>query len=169
MSQRPKENEHSSYFALYIRQAKGDQILDTLDTGEKDLITYLESLPIEKWDHKYAPDKWTIKEAVIHIIDTERIFAYRALRIGRRDPTPLRGFDQNDYVPFYQADKRTPASLIEEYRSVRHASRSLFLHFSEEDLLAMGTASDQPVSCRALAFMIAGHEQHHLSIFKERY
>ncbi len=169
MSQRPKENEHSSYFALYIKQAKGDQISAALNTGEQELIEYLESLPPEKWDHKYAPDKWTIKEAVIHIIDTERIFAYRALRIGRRDPTPLRGFEQNGYVPFYNVDKRTPASILVEYRSVRNASRTLFKHFSEEDLLAMGTASDQPVSCRALAFMIAGHEQHHLSLFKERY
>ncbi len=169
MNQRPKENEYAPYYGLYIQQAKGDQISTTLDIGEKDLTEYLENLPIEKWDHKYAPDKWTIKESVIHIIDAERIFAYRALRVGRRDQSPLRGFEQNGYVPFYQVDQRTPASILAEYRSVRQASRTLFEHFSEDDLLAMGTASDQPVSCRALAFMISGHEQHHLSIFRERY
>jgi len=147
MSQRPKENEHSAYYLRYIQQAKGDQILETLDTGEKDLTTYLENLPAEKWNHKYAPDKWTIKEAVIHIIDAERIFAYRALRIGRRDTTPLQGFEQNGYVPFYNVDKRSPESILAEYRSVRQASRILFEQFSEEDLLAMGTASDQPASC----------------------
>lgn len=169
MSQRPEKNEHSEYFGKYIAKAKGDQILQSLKTGETEMMEFMQSLPADKWNHRYGPDKWTIKEAVIHLMDTERIFAYRALRVGRHDPTPLPGFDQDDYVPYYNVDHRTPESIITEYQTVRSGSFSLFGQLSDENLKAVGTASNHAISCRALGFMISGHEQHHLQIFREKY
>lgn len=169
MNQRPTPDEYNEYYGLYIEQAKEDQITTALETGQQDLLNLMNTLPADKWDHKYGPDKWTIKEAILHVIDTERIFSYRALRIGRHDETPLRGFDQNDYVPHYNAAGRSPASIIAEYQATRTATLSLFQHLTDADLKAMGTASGQPTSCRSLGFMIAGHEQHHLRIIQERY
>lgn len=169
MNQRPNPGEYGEYYNLYIQQAKGDQIIAALETGQQDLLELMNALPADKWDHKYGPDKWTIKEVIIHIIDAERVFAYRALRIGRHDETPLRGFDQNDYVPHYQVADRSPASIIAEYQAVRLATLSLYQNFQDADLKAIGTASGQPASCRALGFIIAGHEQHHLRIIQERY
>lgn len=169
MSQRPAEGEFAPYFGKYIDQAKGDIIVESITSSQKELEDYLQQLPLEKWDHKYGPDKWTIKEVMLHIIDTERIFMYRALRVGRHDVTPLKGFEQDDFVPHYNVTNRTPESILAEYQTVRAASLSLFKHFREEDLKAVGNASEKPVSCRALGFMIAGHEQHHLRILKERY
>lgn len=169
MSQRPVEGEYAPYFEKYIAQAKGDLITTTIQSSQEELLAYLQNLPVEKWDYKYGPDKWTIKEVMLHIIDTERIFMYRALRVGRHDTTPLKGFEQDDYVPYCNVDQRSPESIIAEYQSVRAASLSLFQHFREEDLKVIGNASEKPISCRALGFMIAGHEQHHLRILKERY
>ena len=103
---------------------------------------------------------------LIHILDTERIFAYRALRIARNDSTPLPGFEQNDYVSFYQADKRTPASIIAEYKAVRNATIHLFQNFTKEDLNRIGEASGFPVSVLALGFIIVGHENHHIEILQ---
>ena len=169
MNQRPTDQEYAPYYGHYIGQAKGDEIISALRTGLKDITDFAKSLSAEKWNHRYAPDKWTIKEALIHVIDAERVFAYRALRIGRRDTTPMPGFSQNEYVPYSRANDRSPESVIAEYQAVRQATLALFQQFNEEDLLAMGTASEFPVSCRALGFIIAGHEQHHLRIFRERY
>ena len=119
--------------------------------------------------HRYAPGKWTIKEVLIHICDTERIFAYRALRIGRGDITPLPGFEQDDYVPVSQANSRSIKNILAEYESVRKATLTLFNSMPRQAFTHIGTCNNSPVSLRALAYMIAGHEMHHVAIIKERY
>ena len=118
---------------------------------------------------RYAENKWTIKEILVHIMDDERIFMYRALRIARNDKTPLPGFEQDDYVPYSRANERSLANIFREYKTVRNATLSLFNSLSKEDLMRVGTANNHHVNVRALAYHIAGHELHHLNIIKERY
>jgi hypothetical protein len=118
---------------------------------------------------RYAPEKWSIKEVVGHLIDTERVMSYRALRIARGDQTPLASFDENAFVRHAQFDGRSTASLLDEWRSVRDASVRLFEGFSPEVNMRRGTASGAEISVRALAYIIAGHELHHRAILRERY
>lgn len=166
---RPLPEECAPFYQKYIDQVPGGDALallrDTLDST----TGFLENIPVEKWDFRYAPGKWSLKESFLHLIDSERVFAYRALRISRNDPTPLAGFDQDAYIPFYHAERRNPESIIEEYRSVRRATITLFQHLDEEALDRKGTASGSGVTVRALAYIIAGHEQHHLRLTRERY
>ena len=166
---RPKPEESNAYYHAYIGNVPGDDPLAQLKQGGRDTLQFLETLPESKWDYRYAPGKWTIKEMILHLIDAERVFAYRALRIGRNDPTPLPGFDQDIYVPNSQANERSGASLIKEFQHVRDTTVQLLKHFPQEAWDRMGTASDSPVSVRALAFIMAGHELHHIKILKERY
>ena len=166
---RPQSNEYNPYYDTYISLIQTDDILNHLISTKETTTAYLKSIPAEKWDFRYAPDKWTLKESWIHVLDTERIFAYRALRISREDTTPLAGFDQNEYVSFYNADNRSAESIIEEYEAVRAATIHFLKNLDADALMRMGTASDSPVSVRALMFMTGGHELHHLKITKERY
>jgi uncharacterized damage-inducible protein DinB len=129
----------------------------------------VDSVPDERWGFVYAPGKWTIKEVLVHIVDDERIYAYRALRIGRGDTTPLPGFEQNDYVPYSRAGGRSVRSILKEYESVRRATLTLFRSFTEEDLSRKGTANNYVYSVRGLLYHMAGHELHHLNILRERY
>jgi len=110
-----------------------------------------------------------VKEVVGHMIDGERVFSYRALRVARADTTPLPGFDENAWVPAAHFDRRPMPDLVADYQTVRAATVALFSSFEEEALVRMGTANDQPISVRALAHMIAGHELHHVAILRERY
>jgi len=166
---RPIEGEYSSYYEGYINQVPGDNFLEILKNALPQTVSYLESLPLEKWDYKYAPGKWTIKELMLHIIDTERVFSYRAMRVARNDKTPLPGFEQDDFVPNSNASNRSGESIIEEYKALRNSTIQLYQNFSNEQLNRKGTASGFPVSSLALGFITAGHEAHHLRILKERY
>jgi len=166
---RPADNESHDYFKLYINLVTSDDFLKTLEDCLFSTVELLESLDASKWDFRYAEGKWSIKEVVLHMMDTERIFAYRGLRIGRNDMTAMQGFEQDDYVPFYNVDNRSAESIIEEYIAVRQASIAMYRHFNDDMLGRIGTASEHPVSARALGFMIAGHELHHVRIIKERY
>ncbi len=167
--QRPALHESNEYFKLYINKVAGNDIIASLSKGQKMMESFCRLIPSDKWDYRYAEDKWTIKEVVMHIIDTERVMAYRALRIARGDQTPLPGFDQDDFIATSKTYKRSPESLLAEYMAVRSATISMFIHFDEEMFGRMGTASGYPISVRALAYIIAGHETHHLAIIKERY
>ncbi|MGB0931002.1 MAG: DinB family protein [Chitinophagales bacterium] len=167
--QRPDIHESNDYFKRYINKVVGNDIVASLSKGQKMMESFCRLIPSEKWDYRYAEDKWTIKEVVMHIIDTERIMAYRALRIARNDKTSLPGFEQDDYIANSKTHKRSPESLLAEYMAVRSATLSLFIHFDEEMFKRMGTASGYPISVRALAYIIAGHETHHLAIVQERY
>lgn len=166
---RPGDHESLPYSRTYIGKVEGFDFIAVLNQSLAKNLAKLQTLSEEQWNHKYAPDKWTIKEVLIHILDTERIFAYRALRISRNDKTPLQGFEQNDYVPFYEANDRSISSLLEEYELMRRSTISLFKNMSTEMLDRLGTASGGPCSVLALGFMIAGHEIHHWDILKDRY
>ncbi|MFT5166695.1 MAG: putative damage-inducible protein DinB [Saprospiraceae bacterium] len=166
---RPADQESHDYFKLYINQVSGDDFVQTLKESLASTLELLKNLEDSKWDFKYAEGKWSIKEVMIHVMDTERIFAYRALRISRNDMTSLSGFEQNDYAPYYDVDNRSIKSILKEFKAVRKASIAMFKNFNDEMLARIGTASDHAVSARALGFMIAGHEIHHIKIIKERY
>lgn len=166
---RPQAHESMEYSKTYIRKVEGFDFIDTLSKSLAKNLAKLQTLTTAQWNHQYAPDKWTVKEVLIHILDTERIFAYRALRISRNDQLPMQGFEQNDYVHYYEVDNRSVASLLEEYELLRRSTISLFKNMSTEMLDRMGTASGGPFSALALGFMIAGHEIHHWDILEERY
>ncbi|MEM9820426.1 MAG: DinB family protein [Bacteroidota bacterium] len=167
--QRPTTQASSSYFKRYIDQVEGNDILKALLEQKANTLQFAQDLPGDKWEWAYAPNKWTIKEVMIHLIDTERVFAYRALRFARHDQTPLPGFEQDDYVIGARASQRSVASVLREYQAVRAASLALFESLDEAAMLNIGTASNSPFSPLALAYVIAGHELHHMKIIQERY
>ncbi len=159
-----------AFYKTYLDRVPADaDIFDTLTSSRDFLIGYLQQLSPADWNHRYAPDKWTVKEKVLHMIDTERIFAGRILRIGRGDQTPLPGFSQDDYVPLSGANDRDGQSLIDEYRSVRTATLTLLQGMPAAAWARTGTASGHPVAMQGIAFIIAGHELHHIALLRERY
>lgn len=168
-TRRPNENEYGAYYNTYISKVSTDNYYEALSEGKRIAVEFYHKIPADKWSYKYGPDKWTVKEVLMHIIDTERVFAYRAMRISRKDKTPLPGFDQDFYVPNSAANNRTPASLIKEYIAVRDMTLAMYEGLSDDMLNQIGTASEQPASPLALGFIIAGHEEHHLRLFRERY
>ncbi|MBK0368503.1 DinB family protein [Flavobacterium agrisoli] len=162
-------NEYSAFHATYIKAIENVDLLEELEISLHDFIKFVQNIPMDKFDYRYAEGKWTIKEIIQHIIDSERIFAYRALRISRNDQTPLPGFEQNDYVINTDANRRGLQELLTEFSAVRHSNVLLFKSFSEEQLIRMGVASDQSISVRAIGFLIIGHLKHHQNVFQERY
>ncbi|WP_303311692.1 DinB family protein [Hymenobacter sp. BT730] len=170
LSTRPAAGQYAPYYETYVRLIPaGTNPLVLLEQQPRELRQLLQPLTEEQGQFAYAPGKWSIKESLVHMIDTERIFAYRALRIARGDQQPLPGFEQNDYVPASGANARSMADILEEYDTVRAASLSLLRSFQPDALERMGTASNNPVSVRALAYIMAGHEAHHLQLLRERY
>ena len=168
--QKPAEEEYNPYAIKYIRLLPDDGlVLKHLKKNIKEVMSFILSIPEERLLYRYAENKWTIKEILVHIMDDERIFMYRALRIARNDKTPLPGFEQDDYVPYSRANERSLANIFREYKTVRNATLSLFNSLNKEDLMRVGTANNHHVNVRALAYHIAGHELHHLNIIKERY
>ena len=166
---RPQPSEYAPYYDRYISLIQGEDILGTLDQQRRQTMLLLSSRDEDDGNFRYAPGKWSAKEVLGHVCDTERIFAYRALRIARADTTPLEGFEQDDYVrngPFAQ---RPLADLVEEFIAVRRATLSLFRNLDEAAWLRRGSANKNEVSVRALAYIIAGHEVHHRSILQEKY
>lgn len=164
---RPSTEEHAPYFQKYIDKVEGKDFLAELK--EQTLIKDLESLSPTEWDHRYAPGKWSVKEVVKHLSDTERVFAYRALRISRNDKTPMPGFDQDDFSANAGADSQSAAALVRELKNVRAASIDLFESLSEEAIDRVGVAGDAKTSVLALGYMILGHQNHHIQLFKESY
>ena len=166
---KPEAKETSDYYKLYINKVAGDDYLKAMEETMHDTLALLTSLEDAKWDYRYAEGKWSIKEVLLHLIDTERIMTYRALRMARNDKTPLPGFEQDDYIPFVDADQRSPQSILDEYQAVRKATIEMFRYFNDDMLSRLGTASGNPFTPRALGFVIAGHDIHHMSIIRERY
>ena len=163
------KTEYSSFNATYINALDGISLIEGLEKGLHQMLSFLSTIPYEKLEFRYAEAKWTIKDILLHLIDAERIFAYRALRIGRRDSTPLPGFEENDYVSNANANGRSLESLIEEFQLVRKSTLILFENFSDEQLAYLGTSSSHSISVRAIGFLISGHQNHHLKIIQERY
>lgn len=163
------ENEYSAFNGTYIKALDNVDLLEELEISLHDFIKFVQNIPLDKFDYRYAECKWTIKEIIQHIIDAERIFAYRALRISRNDQTPLPGFEENDYVNNTTGNNRSIQELLTEFSAVRHSNLLLFKSFSDEQLTRMGIASNHSVSVRALGFLIIGHQKHHQRVFQERY
>lgn len=162
--------EFNPFYRTYINMLpKNLNLIDGFEAGFKNVQDFFKSIPKDKLEYKYALGKWTIKEVFQHIIDTERIFMYRCLRVARHDKTPLAGFEQNDYIQPSKANSKTIESLLEEYRTTRQYSIVLLKSFSDEDLKFIGTASGNVMSARSAAFSTIGHEIWHLNIIRDRY
>jgi len=162
--------EYAPYQDAYLRLVSDEwSLTGELEVSLAKFIDFVRDIPMDKYDYRYAEGKWDIKDIIQHLIDSERIFAYRALRIARGDTTPLPGFEENDYAGSAGASRRHLQELLTELSLVRHCSISLFKSLREEELLRTGTASNNTVSARALGFLIIGHQNHHIKIFKERY
>jgi hypothetical protein len=165
---RPQTGEFAAYAEKYISLVP-DDVLNALEQQAERTIQLFSERKETDGEFRYAPDKWSVKEVLGHITDTERIFTYRALRIARGDQTPIEGFEQDDYVRGGGFDQRTLKSLIEEFQRVRLATNSLFRSFGDDVWTLRGVANKNETSVRALAFMTAGHELHHVKILEERY
>jgi hypothetical protein len=148
---RPEPSEYAPYYGRYIERVPDGSIVDVLRSQVRGTLDLLRSVPEAKGDYSYAPGKWSIKEVVGHVIDGERVFGYRALRIGRSDATPLPGFEQDDYVRAGGFAARSLRHLTEELETVRRATVLLYEGFREEDWSRKGTASGNPVTVRSLA------------------
>ena len=160
---RPQADEFPVFYKGYIDTVK-DDVLAELEHQIESFTTLLNEIPSEKSGFAYAEGKWTIVELLGHILDTERIMAYRALRIARNDSTPLPGFEENDYVANAHFADRSLSSMAEEFEHLRKANL-----FNENELARVGISNDKPISVKALVFIIAGHLNHHIRILKERY
>ena len=168
-SARPAREEYGDFHADYIAGVPAGDIRKTLAREATAAATFYAAIPEAHSGSAYAPAKWTIREVVAHIADSERVFAYRALRFGRGDRTPLPGFDQDLWVPASHAAGRPWQDLLAELSAVRTASLQLFRSYSPEDWARCGEASGVSVSVRALAWIVVGHELHHRRILVERY
>jgi hypothetical protein len=166
---RPAAGEYNPYYDKYISLVPEEDVRVVLRRQLDDTLSLLSSINEAQAATSYAPGKWSIKELVGHVIDGERIFAYRALRFARGDQTPLSGFEQDDYVAGGNFGARRLTDLATEFEHVRKATLSLLGHLDEEAWQRSGVASDSPVSVRALAYIMAGHEAHHMGILRERY
>ncbi len=166
---RPHSSEYAPYYANYIAGVPGDDALSVLREQIQETVHLLQNLPEGRGMFRYAPGKWSIKEVLGHMGDTERVMAYRALRMARADATPLSSFEQDDYVKAANFDARTLQSLREELQSIRAATIAFFDSLDEPVLHRTGTANNVVFSVRALAYIIAGHERHHLNVLRERY
>jgi uncharacterized damage-inducible protein DinB len=165
----PQPDEYAPYYGRYISLVHGNDILNTLDQQRRQTMLLLSGRDDDDGDFRYAPDKWSAKEVLGHVCDTERIFAYRALRIARADDTPLEGFEQDDYVRNGAFAQRALADLVEDFIAVRRATLSLLRNLDEAAWTRRGIANKNEVSVRALAYIIAGHELHHRRILEEKY
>lgn len=166
---KPQETEYAAYYGKYVSLVPDGDIVGTLTKQLGDTLSAWRAVPADKAEHRYAPGKWTTKEMMAHVIDTERIMAYRALRIARGDKTALPGFEQDDFINGGDWSNRTMADLADEFESVRKSNLYLFRNLSDAAWKQVGTASGNPVSARALAYIIAGHELYHQEILRDRY
>ncbi|WP_278021635.1 DinB family protein [Flavobacterium ginsengisoli] len=144
-------------------------MIEELEISLHEFIRFVQNIPMDKFDYRYAEGKWTIKDIIQHVIDTERIFAYRALRFSRNDKTPLPSFEESDYADNTDSNKRSIQDLLTEFSAVRHSTLLFYKSLSEEQLKRIGTASNNPISVRALGFVMIGHQKHHQKVFEERY
>jgi DinB superfamily len=166
---RPEPTEYAAFYETYVSKVPGNDVLSQLESQRLQTAQLFAASTERDGNFRYAPGKWTIKEVVGHLSDTERVFAYRALRIARGDQTPLPGFEQDDYVKNGNCTEQSLADLVQEFGLIRATTLTLFRSLSAEAWGRQGTASSNPVTVRALAFIIAGHELHHREILKERY
>ena len=167
--EKPDENEYAEYFQRYTELVPDNNVVENLANQLKEAMSIYKNLERAKIDYRYAVGKWSIKEVIIHILDTERIFTHRALRISRKDKTPLPGFEQDDYIEKTNWDNYPFDSVLEEYELVRKHTILFFNSLTEEMLQQSGISSGLNLAVRAIPFIIAGHERHHLNIINSKY
>lgn len=168
-SARPEPDEHVEYFVRYIAKVADGDVVARLNSQIGETLELLGSLSEAKGGHRYAPGKWSIREVIGHLADTERVFGYRAMTFARAGETPLPGFDENAFVANSRFDSRTLSSLAAEFETVRRATVALFDSLEPHEWLRRGVANNNPMSVRAAAWTIAGHELHHVDILRTRY
>jgi uncharacterized damage-inducible protein DinB len=164
-----KQGDCPAYYQPYLQILKNASLLELMEAQLHNFPEFLNSIPQDRLQYRYAEGKWSVAEVLVHVLDTERIFQYRALRFGRMDSTPLVGFEQDDYVPMSLSQGRSIADLVREYQVIRESSLILFKSLPSERLLFTGTASEQKMSLGALGFIMCGHQKHHRNILRERY
>ncbi|MCP5054507.1 MAG: DinB family protein [bacterium] len=165
----PESNEYGEFYARYIKLVPEGDVVGFLERQLEKFLPVLEGISEEKSEYRYAPGKWSIKELMAHIADTERIFAYRALSIARGDETPLPGMEQDDYVTNFDSKSRTFRSVLDEFRFQRLSNMLLFRSFDENIAMRRGTASDNPFTVQAVVYIMAGHVRHHQLKLDELY
>jgi len=165
----PTPSEYNDYYKTYIDKVEGGSILDGLQNGLELITSFFNDIPVEKHEYRYEASKWTPKEILLHIIDTERVFVYRALQFARSEGAILKGFDQDEFAVNANANARSMEDLLDEYAAVRFASLHFAKSCSDETWPRMGEASESPLSVRAAFCIIIGHEIHHLSVVEKRY
>ena len=166
---RPEKTEYPTYAEGYVSRVPDGDIVGTLSSQLDETLALIKGIPEARGDYRYAEGKWSIKEVIGHVIDAERIFAYRALRFARGDSTPLSGFEQDDYVPNGSFNKRSLSDLADEYEHVRRSTISLFANLDKKAWNRRGISNNNESSVRGLAFITAGHERHHIEILRTRY
>ena len=166
---RPGPAEYNPYYERYVSLVPQGDILSTLESQRRQMLLLLSGRDDADGDFRYAPGKWSATEVLGHVCDTERIFAYRALRIARGDRTPIEGFEQDDYVKNGPFAREPLSEIIEDYIAVRRATLTLFRNLDETAWMRSGIANKNEVTVRALAYLIAGHELHHRRILEEKY
>ncbi|WP_138494835.1 DinB family protein [Paenibacillus pinistramenti] len=169
MTNRPQPGEYPEYTAGYIAKVPDGEITDLLAGRLHEVSDWIDKLPEELGEVRYAPDKWTVKETLSHMIDTERVMSYRLLGVARGDQTPFPGFDQDEYVRNGAVISRTFEEIAKDYTAVRTATLTLLDGLSEEAWPRQGTVNGYPTTVRALAYIIAGHELHTLGVLREKY
>jgi|ERR1700735_129551 len=165
----PKPDEAAAHYSTYIDRISDDNILDVLESQLRDMTAIFRDISEEKSLHRYAPEKWSIRQVLNHVNDTERVFAFRALWFGRGFSGPLPGFDQNTGASAAQADEYPWADHVQEFEKIRQATVALFRNLPDEAWARSGVASGMSVTVNALAYIIAGHTAHHVAILQERY
>lgn len=166
---RPEKGTYPVFYENYIPYVKQEDIMLALSQGWTELNNAFSSIPKDKEEYAYAPGKWNPKQILLHLSDTERIFAYRALRFARKDPQQVLPFEENDYAAAADVSKRTLADILKEAESVREATITLFGSFSKDILLLSGKTASGPATVLSIGFAICGHGAHHINILKERY
>jgi uncharacterized damage-inducible protein DinB len=169
MINKPQPGEYAPWSAGYIAKVPNGPVLEILEYLRDSTYSFFSRMAAEQADHTYAEGKWTIKEVLAHMIDAERLFSFRAFCFSRSEQQPLPGFDQDEYLRHAELETRTIQSLADEFKAVRQSSLYIFNSLTDEQAMRIGMASNHPMSVRALVFMTAGHELHHLDILKERY
>lgn len=165
----PASSEYNAYYKRYIDQAQGFPILEGLQNGMEVTTSFFEAIPLEKHEYRYEESKWTPKEILLHIIDTERVFAYRALQFARSEGAILKGFDQDEFAKNGDVTNRSMQDLLDEYAAARMANLYFAKSCTDETWVRMGEASGSPLSVRAAFYIILGHEIHHCAVLQERY
>ena len=166
---KPAPTEHAPEFSQYVTLVGEGDIIQILEQQLENSLSLLRTISPDQANFRYAPDKWSVKELLGHLIDSERIFSYRALCFARNDQTPLPGYEQNDYVREGNFDRRDLTELVEEFATIRRATIQLLRPLNEAEWLRHGKANENDISVRALAYIIAGHELHHMGVLRTRY